>query len=118
MTDVNPLYVNSFGIAFEWPTTPSCRKKKIQLVFRDIGLLLSTEELKQFLKNIQHTEGSCSLCKDCGNNDTCKALLVNSPVQQISFAMNVKELKTVKDLVENTLFHVGLNGLLEKLLHN
>lgn len=118
MTDVNLLYVNSFGIAFEWPTAPSYTTKKIQLVFRDTGLMLSKEELWQFLKNIQHAKRSSSPCADCSAKHSCKALLVDSPFTQVSFAMNVEELKAMNDLVKGTLFHLDLENLLDDILRN
>lgn len=45
MTDIDPIYMNNFGIAFQWPTKNTNGNKKIQMVFRDTGLLLCEEKL-------------------------------------------------------------------------
>jgi hypothetical protein len=118
MTDINAIYINSFGIAFQWPTEHKKKKEKIQLVFRDTGLMLCKEELEQFLKNIKSTKDSNSLCSDCSQNGSCKALLVNSPVPQVSFAMNAEELIAIDYLVAGTLFRLNLEKYLKSLFRN
>ena len=112
MKDIHPIYHNSFGFAFQWKRNSVKDIMKIQLVFRDTGLLLSKEELNQFSKNIKYTKNNSPLCNDCSNNGSCKALLVDSPAKQITFAMNAKELAAVEDLVEGTLFQMNLDNYL------
>ncbi len=112
MNDVNPIYYNTFGVAFQWKRNTVKNIKKVQLVFRDTGLLLSYEELNQFSKNIKCTKDSSSLCSDCAENDACKALLLDSPSPQVSFAMNMGELEAIQDLVEGTLFQLSLDNYL------
>ncbi|MEP3211381.1 MAG: hypothetical protein ABJN95_19500 [Maribacter sp.] len=112
MQDIHPIYHNTFGFAFQWKRNSVKDIMKVQIVFRDTGLLLSKEELHQFSKNIKYTKDNSTLCKDCTNNDSCKALLVDSPAKQITFAMNAKELAAVEDLVEGTLFQMNLDNFL------
>lgn len=112
MTDIHPIYHNRFGVAFQWKRNSVKDILKIQIVFRDTGLLLSQEELTQFSKNIKCTKDSSSLCVDCTQNESCKPLLVDSPAPQITFAMNAKELDAVQDLVEGTLFQLNLDNYL------
>ncbi len=113
MNDVNPIYYNTFGVAFQWKRNTVKNIRKVQLVFRDTGLLLSYQELTQFSKNIKCTRDSGSLCNDCAQNESCRALLLDSPSPQVSFAMNMKELDAIQDLVEGTLFQLNLDNYIK-----
>ena len=108
MEDINTLYHNSFGIAFQWKRCAVKDFKKIQLVFRNTGLFLTKSELIQFSKQIESTFKSPNMCADCKNNDSCKSLLLETPSPQISFAVSYKELKDIKDLVKGTLVQLEL----------
>ena len=112
MQDIHPIYYNQFGIAFHWKNNAAKDILKVQIVFRDTALLLSKEELTQFSKNIKYTKNYNSLCTDCTNNDACKLLLIDSPAPQIAFAVNLKELNGIEDLVEGTLFQMNLDNYL------
>lgn len=112
MQDIHPIYYNSFGVAFQWKVNSVKDIMKVQIVFRDTGLLLSKAELNQFSKNIKHTKDNGSLCADCAQNESCKALLIDSPAPQITFAVNAKELNEIQDLVEGTLFQMNLDNFL------
>ena len=113
MSNINPLYHNAFGVAFEWKRCPTKKMYKVQLVFRDTGLQLSLEELRQFAKTITTTLNNAPLCEHCGKDETCRALLLETPIHQVSFAMSLKELRALKELVEGTLFQLSLNNLLK-----
>ncbi len=112
MQDIHPIYHNKYGFAFQWKRNAVKDILKVQIVFRDTGLLLSKEELNQFSKNIKYTKENNSLCTDCVNNDACKALLIDTPAAQITFAVNVKELNGIHDLVEGTLFQMNLDNFI------
>lgn len=118
MKDIHPIYHNNFGIAFQWKRNSVKDILKVQIVFRDTGLLLSKEELTQFSKNIKYTKDNGSLCADCTKNESCKALLVDSPAKQITFAMNAKELAAIEDLVEGTLFQMNLDSYLGGIIND
>ncbi len=115
MQDINPIYHNDFGVAFQWKKNAIQHTKKIQMVFRDTGLLLSKQELIVFSKNIQCTREGATLCKDCKQNESCKAILLETPAPQVTLAMNQKELDAVHDLVEGTLFQLNLDQYLGNL---
>jgi len=115
MIDINPIYHNAFGVAFQWKQTSEKDTKKVQLVFRDTGLLVTHEELLQFSKNIIFTKKNSPMCTDCAHNESCRALLVDSPAPQITFAMNAKELAAIEDLVEGTLFQINLDNYLNSM---
>ncbi len=112
MQDINPIYHNPFGIAFQWKRSTTKDIKKIQMVFRDTGLLLSKHELVQFSKNIKCTMDNASLCTDCQQNEACRALLLNTPAPQVTLALSQKELDAMHDLVEGTLFQLNLDNFL------
>ncbi len=115
MQDINPIYHNSFGVAFQWKRNCIKDIKKIQLVFRNTGMLLSKEELMQFSRNIQHTREHSPLCQDCTQKESCRVLLLDSTAPQVSFAMNAKELDAIQDLVEGTLFQLDLDDYLKRV---
>jgi len=115
MQDIYPIYHNAFGFAFLWKRNSVKDIMKVQIVFRDTGLLLSKEELNQFSKNIKYTKDNSSLCNDCSLNESCKALLVDSPAKQITFAMNAKELDSIMDLVNGTIFQMELDDFLDSI---
>lgn len=112
MEDINPIYHNNFGVAFQWKRNSSKNINKVQMVFRDTGLLLSKRELKQFQRNIKCTIESQTLCSDCRKMDACKALLLDTPAPQVTLAVSFTELEAIKDLVEGTLFQLNLDGYL------
>ncbi|WP_289041376.1 hypothetical protein [uncultured Zobellia sp.] len=115
MEDINPIYHNPFGVAFQWKRNSTKDIRKIQIVFRDTGLLLSLNELEQFKKNIECTKNSNAMCSECGQHETCRSLLLDTPAPQITLAMNKKELDAVHDLVDGTLFQLNLNNYLDKM---
>ncbi len=115
MQEINPIYNNIFGVAFQWKGSITKDIKKVQLVFRDTGLLLSHEELLQFSKNITFTKKNSPMCTDCTHNESCRALLVDSPAPQVTFALNAKELEAIEDLVKGTLFQLNLDSYLNSM---
>lgn len=112
MNDIHRIYQNNFGIAFQWKKDLAKDILKVQVVFKDNGLLLSKEELIQFSKNIKHTQKHYSLCNDCPKNENCRGMVIAAPNAQITFAVNVKELHGIQDLIEGTLFQMNLENYL------
>ena len=112
MQDINPIYHNPFGVAFQWKRNSVKDINKVQLVFRDTGLLLSKKELKDFQKSIKCTMETSTLCQDCPQNESCRALLLDTPAPQVTLALSKKELNAVHDLVAGTLFQLQLDHLL------
>ncbi|MEM1340452.1 MAG: hypothetical protein AAF717_19530 [Bacteroidota bacterium] len=115
MSNINPLYHNAFGVAFQWKRCPEKKMYKVQLVFRDTGLQLSYEELQWFEKTISATIAHAPSCEHCDQEEGCRGLLLETPLHQVSFAMSLKELKAIKELVEGTLFQLRLNNLLKNI---
>lgn len=113
MEDINTIYYNTFGIAFLWKRCALKDFKKIQLIFRNTGLYLTSDELIQFSEHIENALKKPLLCNDCKESNSCKSLLLKTPAPQISFAMSYIELKDVQDLVKGTLFQLGLDKMLE-----
>ncbi len=113
MEDINLIYYNNFGIAFQWKRCAVKDFKKTQMVFRNTGLFLTQNELIQFSDQIEMALESSCLCEDCLKNETCRLLLLEAPNPQISFAMSYRELKDIDDLVKGTLFQLNLTKLLK-----
>ncbi|OEK09534.1 hypothetical protein A8C32_12565 [Flavivirga aquatica] len=113
MNDINTIYYNNFGIAFQWKRGIVKDLKKTQLVFRNTGLFLTQKELIQFSYNIKKCVESCSL-----GSDPCELLFLETLNPQITFAMSHTELKDMQDLIKGTLFQLGLTKILEEFTIN
>lgn len=118
MQNIDLIYNNPFGIAFYWKEESITCYSKIQLIFRDIGFLITKEELHLFSKSIKKTMASCSLCECCSEKESCRALLLNTPAKQVSLAVSLKELKDIQDLVDGTLFQINLEGYIKDMTSN
>tara|TARA_R110002051_G_scaffold115026_4_gene188086 strand:+ start:3781 stop:4155 length:375 start_codon:yes stop_codon:yes gene_type:complete len=116
MNDINLIYQNEFGIAFQWKKDSDKKASKIQVIFRDTGLLLTPNELHYFSKCINDTieSGDGNLCKDCKVKGECRSLLLNSPAQQITFAVSFTEALKIKDLIKGTLFKLQLDSYFDE----
>lgn len=111
MEDINILYHNSFGIAFQWKRGTVKGIKKVQLVFRNTGLFLTQSELVCFSKQVLSTSQSPNMCKDCKHNESCKSLLLQTPSSKISLAVSFVELQNIQDLIEGTLAQLELDNI-------
>lgn len=117
MNDINPIYQNDFGIAFQWKKEKPSQSKKVQVIFRDIGLLLTSGELRHFSKCIAETleSGKDHLCNDCKVKGSCRSLLLNTPAHQISFAVSYQEAVEIRDLINGTMFRLELDSFFGEL---
>ena len=118
MKDINTIYHNEFGISFQWKRNVAKDIHKIQIVFRNAGLYLTQEEIFEFLNQTKHTLKQVPLCENCEKNNSCKSILLQTPAQQVSFAVSYPELIQVYDLLNGTLFHLGLDSMLKKFTIN
>lgn len=117
MKDIDHIYSNNFGIAFQWKRGTAKHYNKVQVIFRDTGLLLSKKELVQFAKNIECLKsgnGCCELCSQ--QDDGCRGLLLDTPAPQITLAVSFRELYAIQDLVEGTLFQMNLDNYLDEII--
>ncbi len=107
MNTIDRIYSNTFGISFFWKKDTDVAIPKIQLVFRDIGFLLTLNELKDF-------SNSCSIaiasqcCDQCINYTNCKSLLLRTPSEKIDLAVNKNELDQIQELINGTIFRLEL----------
>ncbi|MEE9362325.1 MAG: hypothetical protein V3U92_06990 [Cellulophaga sp.] len=115
MREINPIYHNHFGVAFQWKKGTVKNHKKVQIVFRDIGLLLTRDELLCFSKCIKDTFEDHFLCEDCSQKEGCRSFLLDTPAHQVSLAVSKKELHAIDDLVEGTIFQLNLNNFLSDI---
>ena len=115
MQDINPIYYNEFGIAFQWKRSTIKDLKKVQFVFRDTGLLLTKEELLQFQKSISCALKSSSQCEECRKSESCRSLLLDTPAPQVTLALSKSELTNIHDLVNGTLFQLNLDSYLSRI---
>lgn len=112
MKDINPIYTNKFGVAFQWKRGLAKHLGKVQVIFRDTGLLLSKDELKVFAQCVENTKKENGLCGQCQHEEECRGLLLDTPAPQITLAVSYTELEAIQDLVEGTLFQLNLDNYL------
>ncbi|MBQ4801609.1 hypothetical protein J8L88_02010 [Aquimarina sp. MMG015] len=105
MSAINRIYSNKIGISFFWRKQKSDDSPKVQLVFRDIGFLLTLNELKDFSDSCRLTEQS-QCCDQCSHN--CRSLLLRTPSDKIDLAISKDELEQVHELINGTVFRVEL----------
>ena len=108
--DVNVIHYNDFGIAFNWKKNSFSSNNKIQLIFKDTGLLLSKSELLSYKSDIQYIKSNSCNCKEKCRN------LIPSPCENISFSMSDIELTGLMDLLTGVCFNIELNEMLENII--
>lgn len=102
------IYVNDFGMAFFWKEQQTVISEKVQLVFKETGFYFSIGELHHFMVLIEDSCRRNHACEGCAMTHQCHKFLLKTPVSQIDLAVSHKELSGIKDLVEGTLFKIGL----------
>ncbi|MEL6810337.1 MAG: DUF6686 family protein [Bacteroidota bacterium] len=113
--NINQLYSNTIGMTFQWKRSNLTNYKKINLIFNNTGLHLTTKELEEFLCYVQKALAASSWCKEYDGKDS-KSILLETPFQQLSFAMSYKDLESMKDLIKGTLFQLGLDKFIKDTL--
>lgn len=118
MNDIKLLFHNDFGMAFHWKEVETIHTEKIQLVFRNTGLLFQLAQLKRFKGQIDQSIETCTLCAVCRANRDCRVLLLETPVAELSFAVSYYELHLISELVSGALFQIEMNTVLtQKQIH-
>jgi len=115
MQEINTIYYNNYGVAFKWIRGNAKYIGKIQIVFRDMGFLFSNDELILFLGLIKKSRKEGSLCTNCPNNESCRGLLLETPLIQLSLVVSYKEIIDIQDLIEGTIFQLDLDNLLDNV---
>lgn len=108
MKQIEQIYVNDMGMAFFWKEHQVTLTQKIQLVFKETGFYFSVDELHRFMALIEDSCRENQACESCAMKNQCHKFLLKTPVSQIDLAVSMKELDGIKDLVEGTLFKIGL----------
>ncbi len=102
MQGINKIYSNEIGISFYWKNPSPSDAYKIQLIFRDIGFLLTIEELRFFANSCQLTYTSHT-CADCKLGNDCRNLLLKTPSDKIDIAVSINELDQIMNLLDHTI---------------
>ncbi|WP_298904563.1 hypothetical protein [uncultured Psychroserpens sp.] len=116
MEDINTIYYNNFGIAFQWKRCAAKDVNKIQLVFRNTGLYFRYEELISFSHCINSAFKEFSQYSGCEANGLCRPIVLQTPCPEVSFAINKTELRGIHDLLKGTLFHLDFDNILNEIL--
>lgn len=114
MEDISILYQNEVGIVFTWKRCAVKDFGKINLVFNHTGLHLTAAEFICFIQLVEVALEKPLSCKNCCGGTSCKSMLLETPMPQVSFAMSYSELKMMYDLVEGAFFELGLSEVLKK----
>ncbi|GAA4276022.1 hypothetical protein [Aquimarina mytili] len=117
MNAIDKIYSNTFGISFFWKRDTCNSMPKIQLVFRDIGFLLTLNELKDFSDSCTLTiQSQC--CADCKDPQHCRSLLLRTPSDKIDLAVSKDELYQIQELINETIFKVELKHWIQDVCLN
>ena len=112
MEQIQQIYLNSLGIAFYWEKDTGIIPDRIQLIFKEIGLFFTVNELSEFEHLIDESLIKNNCCEDCAlKNSNCKFLL-KTPLYQLDLSVSTSELKYLKDLVNGTLFRIRMENYL------
>ncbi|MDG1870403.1 MAG: hypothetical protein P8I78_00405 [Flavobacterium sp.] len=112
MNEMKQIYYNDSGTSFFWRKENEILSDKIQMIFRETGFYFSRQELKHFRCCIDESYALNKCCEDCELKNDCHKFLLKTPCSQIDLAVSMKELKSIKDLVEGTLFKIDLDEYL------
>lgn len=112
------LYQNEGCIAFQWKRCAAKDHKKVQLVFRNTGMLLNDQELVVFSQYIKASISRAVEATTCPNPAPCRAILLRTPAEQISLAVNEQELQYLDEVVDGAIFQLGLQDVLYRLKVN
>lgn len=107
MSAIDKIYSNKVGISFFWKKQQVTNSPKVQLVFRDIGFLLTLNELKDFLETCRITDES-QCCDQCSDARNCRSLLLRTPSDKIDLAVSKEELEQVQELIHGTIFRIEM----------
>ena len=116
MHDIHKIYCNDIGISFFWKQDKPQQFSKIQVVFKDIGFLLTIAELKVFLSHCSTTYQS-QCCHSCSNKE-CRSLLLRTPSDNIDLAVSQHELEHIQELIRSTLFKATLTDWMQNICQN
>ncbi|MFA9190565.1 hypothetical protein AAGV28_04205 [Flavobacterium sp. FZUC8N2.13] len=112
MEQIQQIYLNSLGIAFYWQKEEGIIQNRIQLIFKEIGLFFTIQELKDFEYLIDESRAKNHCCEGCTfKNSNCKFLL-KTPLYQLDLSVSTSELNYLKDLVNGTLFRIRIESYL------
>ncbi|TSE06406.1 hypothetical protein [Aquimarina algiphila] len=114
MSAIDKIYSNELGISFFWKQENHISIPRVQLVFKDIGFLLSLNELKDFSSAcITTLQSQC--CSQCKDTQHCRSLLLNTPSDKIDLAVNKEELLQIQELINGTIYKVELQNWMNNL---
>lgn len=118
MDDIYRIYHNEIGISFQWKQDiVKDNFNKFQVIFRDTGFYLTSEEIKQFASLVAEAkERGC--CKGCKAKNNCRSILLKTPIKKVDLAVSEKELEQITDLIEGTLFQIELDLYINQICSN
>ncbi|CAM1359440.1 conserved hypothetical protein [Tenacibaculum litopenaei] len=114
MDSIYKIYDNTIGISFRWKQVKS---NLTQIIFRDTGFHLTTEEIEFFIDKVCDAKMQ-KPCKSCELSGDCRSVLLQTPSDKVSMAVNYEELGQIEDLLRGTLFQIRMNNYLNDLCKN
>ncbi len=108
----NIIHHNTLGVTLFWEKQTD---KEIQFIFRDTGLLLRKEEIYKFAKRVKEAQKENLSCIDCTKSKNCRSIVVETPFVELNFVVSKHELNLLDDLIQGTIFKLGLNQILYNL---
>ncbi len=113
MEQVTIIYQNNIGVALNSIDPIDSDLKKAQLIFRNTGLTLDYYQLFLFSKQLKSKIDNPRICHKCDNIKTCQTILLETPLEELKFAMSLDELNQMHDLIIGTIFQLDLKSILK-----
>lgn len=117
MKEIEQIYFNDFGVSFYWRKNDVVLKDRVQIIFKETGFYFTHDEVKHFAGIVSDMLANTK-CNGCDFRNKCHKTLLKTPVKEIDLAVSIEELKDIKDLLEGTLFTIGLNEYITKVCRN
>lgn len=109
MEDIIIINKNDFGIAFHWKRCPIENHKKVNFVFDKNALHLNEPEVLVFNDLIDKSLNR--LIQNMDEEQSENLVFAETPMPQLSLVLNYENLVSLQNLVEGTLFELGIDSV-------
>lgn len=109
---LKPIYHNKMGATYMVTSHPEENDfEKIQVQLGELGILLTTNDLKQLLKTINSSRKGCN-CSSCGKKHCFKLIKCDTTYAHLHLKTTKKNVDALEELIQGTLFELAMEDLL------
>ena len=115
MKNIKIIYSNDTAISFYWKNVAH-DNLMAQVIFRDTGFYFTLDQLKTFSFYTQRAQNQHT-CQNCPTPDSCRSVLLKTPVAAIDLAVNKVELDGLQDLLDQTILKMETHSYMQTALN-